>query len=516
MGTTTSSQAMASTAHSDPEMAKERYDSPEELDRKVDTLVGWIQSAKHMVAFTGAGISTSAGIPDFRGPEGKWTREAQGLKPKSGVSTTKAVPTPTHMALVTLQRAGTLKYLVSQNCDGLHRRSGIPSSHISELHGNSNIEECEDCGQSYFRDFGCHRTGRSRDHYTGRRCARPGCGGRLLEYTIDFGQNLPQKPLNLAYSHAKKADLQIALGSSLTVSPANEIPRITAKKGRLVIVNLQHTPLTNDAAMQIYAKTDVVIGMVMERLGQAILPFRLERKIAVSAHAHEDGVSVSCRAVDYEDPTLQLELTRHCAWGKARASNGQNITQLEACGPQWHEGDAVEVLCDEGKYERAKVLSREKQGWRVMWEDGCGEALIPHEEWIRSHCSCQETDIPKEALHGYFGSAPVVVPVSLAFFGHYNEPNLEVVSPDLAPVIRGDVSHVDVIHNIHWDPFKGEWHHIRTDEHDGDDARHVRKGDNAYGVSHREYVVDGVQEHNKCSRKRAEEAVDRWFAESKK
>merc|ERR1711907_10691 len=177
--------SMASTAHSDPEMAKERYDSPEELERKVDTLVGWIKASQHLIAFTGAGISTSAGIPDFRGPEGKWTREAQALKPKSGVSTTKAVPTPTHMALVTLQRAGILKYLVSQNCDGLHRRSGIPSSAISELHGNSNIEECEDCGQSYFRDFGCHRKGRSRDHFTGRRCARQGCGGRLLEYTID-------------------------------------------------------------------------------------------------------------------------------------------------------------------------------------------------------------------------------------------------------------------------------------------------------------------------------------------
>merc|ERR1719301_239066 len=105
---------MASTAHSDPEMAKERYDSPEELERKVDMLVGWIKASQHLIAFTGAGISTSAGIPDFRGPEGKWTREAKGLQPLKGrVSCVNAYPTPAHMALVELLNRGVLKYLIS-------------------------------------------------------------------------------------------------------------------------------------------------------------------------------------------------------------------------------------------------------------------------------------------------------------------------------------------------------------------------------------------------------------------
>lgn len=221
---------MAYTAHSSEEQLRERFDSENSLKHKIGELVKLVRQSKHMVVFTGAGISTSAGIHDFRGPNGKWTREAQGKKPLRGVSSVRAYPTPTHMALVALQEAGQLKYLISQNCDGLHRRSGMPSSKISELHGNSNIEVCEDCGQSYFRDIGCHRMTGQRDHFTGRFCSRPNCGGALLEYTIDFGQNLPVYPLRLAEQHSKKADLHIVLGSSLTVSPACDMPATTGKK----------------------------------------------------------------------------------------------------------------------------------------------------------------------------------------------------------------------------------------------------------------------------------------------
>merc|ERR1719310_1187665 len=165
-------------------MMKERYDDEETLEMKIDMLAELIRTSRHMVAFTGAGISTSAGIPDFRGPQGKWTREAQGLKPLSGVAVVSALPTPTHMSLVELQHQGVLKYVISQNCDGLHRRSGLPAAAISELHGNGNLEICEDCGERYFRDFRCDRLKRTRDHFTGRLCH---CGGRLLNSTIDFG-----------------------------------------------------------------------------------------------------------------------------------------------------------------------------------------------------------------------------------------------------------------------------------------------------------------------------------------
>ena len=140
-------------ADSAPKIAeKERFESSDEVDRKAQTLVNQIRKSKHFIAFTGAGVSTSAGIPDFRGPEGAWTLLKQGRqRTGKAVNTLQAIPTPTHMALVELQNRGILKYLVSQNCDGLHRRSGILPERIAELHGNSNREYCKDCGKEYIR-----------------------------------------------------------------------------------------------------------------------------------------------------------------------------------------------------------------------------------------------------------------------------------------------------------------------------------------------------------------------------
>merc|ERR1719231_2015316 len=100
---------MAHTAHSDPKLSELHYDPPEALGKKVDQLAQLIRESKHTVIFTGAGISTSAGIPDFRGPNGKWTRLAQRKEPLKGVETVQAFPTPTHMSLVELHRRGVLK-----------------------------------------------------------------------------------------------------------------------------------------------------------------------------------------------------------------------------------------------------------------------------------------------------------------------------------------------------------------------------------------------------------------------
>ena len=105
-----------------PELVETSVD----LDRKARQLADLIRQSKHFIVFTGAGVSTSAGIPDFRGPEGAWTLQAQGRQRTAAtVDTLQAIPTATHMALVELQNRGLMTYLVSQNCDGLHRRSGI-------------------------------------------------------------------------------------------------------------------------------------------------------------------------------------------------------------------------------------------------------------------------------------------------------------------------------------------------------------------------------------------------------
>lgn len=124
---------MANTA---PKVAEaEHQEAPAAVDQKAQILADRIRKSKHLVVFTGAGVSTSAGIADFRGPEGAWTLMAQGREHDlRSIDTLQAIPTPTHMALVELQNRGILKYLVSQNCDGLHRRSGIlPVAHESAL-----------------------------------------------------------------------------------------------------------------------------------------------------------------------------------------------------------------------------------------------------------------------------------------------------------------------------------------------------------------------------------------------
>ncbi|KAB5531455.1 DHS-like NAD/FAD-binding domain-containing protein [Coniochaeta sp. 2T2.1] len=273
---------MASTA---PKVAaEEKFEPPEVIHRKAQELVELINKSKHLIAFTGAGISTSAGIPDFRGPDGAWTLRAQGRqRTKKTVSTLQAIPTPTHMALAELANRGILKYLVSQNCDGLHRKSGIHPDKLSELHGNSNREYCKGCGKDYIRDFRAVAKYEKtvHDHRTGRKCAR--CGGALHDSIINFGEALPADALRNAYDHAKAADLCLVLGSSLTVSPANDVPATVCRKRKaeLVICNLQKTPLDYLSKLRIHSRTDDLMVQVMEKLDIPIPPFVLHRRMIV-------------------------------------------------------------------------------------------------------------------------------------------------------------------------------------------------------------------------------------------
>jgi mono-ADP-ribosyltransferase sirtuin 6 len=120
---------------------EEIEEKPEELAAKIKALAGMIRDSKHCVFFTGAGVSTSAGIPDYRGPEGVWTLKATGGQRKTkAVPMLSALPTVTHMAMVKLHDVDRMHYLVSQNVDGIHRKSGVHPQRLCELHGNSNLE----------------------------------------------------------------------------------------------------------------------------------------------------------------------------------------------------------------------------------------------------------------------------------------------------------------------------------------------------------------------------------------
>ncbi|KAI0425473.1 NAD-dependent deacetylase sirtuin-7 [Xylaria sp. FL1042] len=252
------------------------------LDAKADALVELIRKSKHVIVCTGAGVSTSAGIADFRGPNGVRTLRAQGKQAQNRKSTLQPIPTPTHMALVELQkpRSGILPLMEGSQV----------GQYISELHGNSNREYCQNRGKEYLRDFRAVSTyGKSiHDHRTGRNCAL--CGGPLLDTVINFGENLPAEPLQHARDHADKADLCLVLGSSLTVSPSDEIPETVGRRrgAKLAICNLQSTPKDRFSDIRIFAKTDELMTRVMSKLGLSILSFILRRRLVVRMETGED------------------------------------------------------------------------------------------------------------------------------------------------------------------------------------------------------------------------------------
>ena len=202
--------------------APECFDSPEEVERKVEKLAELVRNANKIVAFTGAGISTSCGIPDFRGPSGIWTLQRAGKPlPRPKVSFAVARPSYTHAALINLMNAGKLTYIVSQNVDGLHLRSGCPREKIAELHGNCFSERCIKCNTEYIRDFEVETVGFKP---TGRKCSIKGCGGKFHDHVLDWEDALPEDELEASERHSKEADLAICLGTSLQITPACNLP----------------------------------------------------------------------------------------------------------------------------------------------------------------------------------------------------------------------------------------------------------------------------------------------------
>jgi len=222
-----------------------------DLDKRINTLAQWMFEAKHLVVFTGAGISTESGLPDFRGPDGIWTRQARGLPPKTRPFTS-AEPNAGHMAIVELQKLGKLSFLISQNVDNLHLRSGIRPDLLAELHGNVTKLRCNRCEA---------QVDKSADLNT---CS---CGGKLISSVVNFGQSLPQKELADSYWHSQHCDLLIVVGSSLVVTPAADMPKVALQSGaRLVIINEEATPLDRLAHLRFQERIGEVMPPAVDRL----------------------------------------------------------------------------------------------------------------------------------------------------------------------------------------------------------------------------------------------------------
>jgi NAD-dependent SIR2 family protein deacetylase len=247
------------------------------LEGHIETIARWIIECEHIVAFTGAGISTDSGIPDFRGPNGVWTRRDAGLPaPRWRVPPGQVEPNTSHFSLVELQRLGKLQFLITQNTDNLHRRSGIRPELLAELHGNGQLMRCLRCDRLYTRQ----RVGWDTDRWgPGYRTQRPiagqpactACDGRLISSVVNFGDPLPHKEIALAEQHARNCDLMLALGSSLVVTPASSLVGLALRFGaRVVLANRGKTPYDEAVTLRVWTGIGEVIPPAVERAKRAL------------------------------------------------------------------------------------------------------------------------------------------------------------------------------------------------------------------------------------------------------
>jgi NAD-dependent protein deacetylase/lipoamidase len=231
-------------------------------DAALAQVSGWLSAARQVVALTGAGISTESGIPDFRGPNGVWTRNPAAEKlsnihyymsdPEIRVAAWQsrlehpawtAEPNAGHVALAELERKGRLHTLVTQNIDGLHQRAGSSPGIVVEIHGTVRDVVCMSCGERAPMQ-------RALDRVRAGEADPPcrSCGGILKSATISFGQNLVREDLARAQRAAQRCDVFLAVGTSLTVYPVAYLPELALASGaRLVILNSEPTPYDDQA-----------------------------------------------------------------------------------------------------------------------------------------------------------------------------------------------------------------------------------------------------------------------------
>ncbi|MEE1657712.1 Sir2 family NAD-dependent protein deacetylase [Microvirga sp. CF3062] len=245
----------------------------ESLIASIATLQDMIQEARIVAGFTGAGISTESGIPDFRSPGSPWMRNKpipfelflQSPKARREAWRRKftmddlyrgAHPSAGHIGFASLITSGRMPAVITQNIDGLHQASGLAEDQVIELHGNGTYAKCLSCGRRHELDWVRYHFERSGDP---PECMV--CGGILKSATISFGQAMPEEPMRRAQRLTAACDLFLVAGSSLVVFPAAAFPAFAKENGaRLVIVNREPTPLDRAADLVIHAEIGEVFS----------------------------------------------------------------------------------------------------------------------------------------------------------------------------------------------------------------------------------------------------------------
>jgi NAD-dependent deacetylase len=237
------------------------------MSQDIDTVRGWIDGAQSIVVLTGAGISTDSGIPDFRGPQGVWTKNPGAekmatlqnymaepeVRKRAWQSRLQSVsrklePNAGHRALVRLEERGKLHTLITQNVDGLHQSAGSSPERIVEIHGTMREVVCMSCGEQAPMERALERVRAGEEDPECRTC-----GGILKSATISFGQGLVQQDLMRSEVAAQSCDLLLAVGSTLSVYPiAGVVPIAKSSGARIVILNAEPTEMDHlaDAALR--------------------------------------------------------------------------------------------------------------------------------------------------------------------------------------------------------------------------------------------------------------------------
>jgi NAD-dependent deacetylase len=254
------------------------------LDSLAQEAAELINAARKLVVFTGAGISTESGIPDFRSPGGIWSRfdpedftyqkfttdiEARRKQWRmlgEGHLTTNAQPNPAHYAIAELYKLGKLDCVITQNVDNLHHKAGVPAEKVFELHGNVQWAVCLSCGRRYpFEEIKTRIDGGEEIPD----CEE--CHGMLKPNAVLFGEALPEDVLEEASRRSSDCDLFIVIGSTLLIYPAAYMPAYALRRGaKLIIVNLSDTPLDPQASVLIRAKAGEAMSKIVERVREKI------------------------------------------------------------------------------------------------------------------------------------------------------------------------------------------------------------------------------------------------------
>lgn len=255
------------------------------MEGELEKIAQWMMAAKRIIIFTGAGLSTESGIPDFRSPGGVWDRynpedfyfqnfiSSEASRVKYWEMATEmyepmkqAQPNLAHLAIAEMERLDKLDCVITQNIDGLHFKAGNSEAKVIQLHGTAMAVSCLSCMKKYERD---EIQERIKQGQKAPRC--DDCGGILKPATISFGQSMPERETQEAYHRSSLSDLFIVIGSSLVVQPAASMPMIAKQnKAKLIIINRDPTPYDDIADIVIHRQAGSTMASILEKLKQGL------------------------------------------------------------------------------------------------------------------------------------------------------------------------------------------------------------------------------------------------------